>query len=407
MDYKTLYDNFWRYYSEYGRVPGKNSLKATDGFISSYQYTKFYNNKKWNEIVILMGATPNNTMWAEEELICLQVNWEKYDDEQLSKELNKTIDSIRYKRNELGLHRASKKQKWERWEIDYLKENFAFTPEDEIAEKLSHRKYSTIRAYATKTLKIKRYNHLHKFKLEGEKRICKDCNKILPENDQFFYRDRNGFRTRCKECWDLNVEMKSRKNGKVTIRLKNELLIQGAAYCSSCKDWLETSKFRTNFNDVENIHRYCEECERKYLREYHLKKRLGPNYSEDDYYDNLIVDSEGNRCDSIPEMIISNWFISKGIQYISHPLYRDYFDKDQTRRRLDWVVSYNGREYYIEYFGLWSSQQLNNPFIYKYIKKAKKKISNLSSWGYIDNCIFIFPGDLENKTLDEIFKQII
>lgn len=116
-----------------------------------------------------------------------------------------------------------------------------------------------------------------------------------------------------------------------------------------------------------------------------------------------IYDKLGNFCYSIPEQTISNFLIDNGIKFQKEYSYSNIFKNDE--RRFDWVFDINGKRYYVEYFGLYREGVSS---IYKnYKKKTRKKIKDLYKAGLIDQCIFIFPWDLENRSLEDIFEPIL
>ncbi len=332
-----------RFIKENYKIPTRDDMRINNGYISSYQYEKFYNTRKWNKILEYLGITDlNNKIWNQDEILFLRNNWENFSDETIAKKLNRTVNSISYKRNELELYRQNQKQEWQDWEIQYLIYNFYNASQEEIENTLNHRKWETIRAYATKILKLKRKNHLYKYKLNNGMRICKKCNNILKENNDNFYTDRNRtYRSYCKKCWS----------------------------------------------------------------EIYYEKTYGENYKQTYYelYKNL-YDLNNEKCDSVPEKIITNWFIKNNIKYIKQPYYKDYVE-DKTNRRFDWIVIKNNSKYYIEYFGLWDISS-KNQYLKTYTYKAKKKIKLLYKYNSLNNCICIFPYDLKNKSLNEIFADI-
>ena len=299
-----LISEFWRWVNEHkGKTPTRNDFQIKYGYPSSFQYEKMFNTRKWNIILKEFGIKPNNEFWKDEEIDFLKNNWENMSDIILAEKLNKTEYGLRYKRNELNLFRQSQQQKWQEWEIEYLKENFYDTPQEEIQNKLNHRKWETIRAYATKKLKLKRHNRLHKYVLPNNKRQCKKCQNIFDENADNFYKDRTGFHTLCINCFKEEDEIKNRENGIITKKLRLELFNNGYSYCGSCKEWKTNSEFSKTKHDKFGIRRWCIDCTKKNFREYYIKRTYGEDFTEEDYYtlNKDLYDILGNKCDSIPE----------------------------------------------------------------------------------------------------------
>ena len=339
-----LFNIFWKWVKDHdGNIPKKDDMTLENGYTSSYQYEKFYKTRKWNIILEKMGVTPSVKLWEDYEILFLKNNYSLLSDEDIANKLNRSVGSIIYKRNELGLLRQSIKQEWSEWEIEYLKNNFYMQEQSIIEATLNHRKWETIRAYATKQLKLKRKNKFYKYTLDNGMKICKECNKQYEATSDYFYKDRDGLRSYCKKCWREN--------------------------------WYK-NKYGENYKNVY----------------YDLNKHL--------------YDKNNNICDSLPEKIITNWFIDNDIKYIKHPYYKDYLKNEKTMRKFDWVIKNKNKNILVEYFGLWDVYR-DNEYLRVYTKKAKKKIKRLYKAGLINNCIFIFPSDLKNKKISDIFANIL
>lgn len=118
-------------------------------------------------------------------------------------------------------------------------------------------------------------------------------------------------------------------------------------------------------------------------------------------------DKNGNLCRSLPEFDISNYLIDNFNLVEKEVLYTEIFKNElNSPRKFDWKVYAGNIEYYVEYFGMYE----RNPKWHvteKYSNRTKKKIKDLYKAETTDKCIFIFPNDLKNKTLDEIFSKYI
>ena len=119
-------------------------------------------------------------------------------------------------------------------------------------------------------------------------------------------------------------------------------------------------------------------------------------------------DKLGQLCKSIAEKDISNYFIDNNIKFMKEIPYSDIIvnNKEGNSRRLDWTIFINNNKYFVEYFGMYDRNPRGS-IGRKYSNKTKKKIKDLYKAGVNDNCIFIFPDDIKNKTLDEIFSKYI
>lgn len=388
-----------------GKTPCRDDMKVEDGYPSSYQFENVFGTTKWNEILNEAGIEPNNVFWTREEEQFLYENWNMLSDEELAVELNKKVHGVRYKRVELGLLKQSRKQKWQSWEIDFLNENFFEGEQHMICEVLEHRKWETIRAYATKNLKLKRKHKLYKYRTEDGKRLCKKCNHTFPESQEFFYKDKDGYRTLCINCYNEEQERIARENGVMTRKFIKEKFEMGVSYCGKCGSWKSIYDFRNNYNDLKQLHRWCAECETKYMRIYNLKKSYGVNYEEMYFEENKhLLDSNGVKWDSMDERHITNWLINNQFIFEKGPYYKDVFEGDNSKRRFDWIVWIEGKACLVEYFGMWDTQSEHEIFV-KYSEKAKKKIKKMYLNRDEFNFILIFPSDLNHKRLSDIFSQ--
>jgi len=405
LDEKMVFlkEELYRWIAENnGKVPCKDDMKVKDGFPSSYEYQKVFGLPKWNDILFELEAKPNNVSWTNEGKQFVIENWGEMSDSELAISLNRTKSSIVFIRQELGLFRQIQKQKWLEWEIEFLKENFNAGGQDYITKVLSPRKWETIRAYATKNLKLKRKHSNYFYQLGDGTRKCKECEEVFFENEENFYSDGTGFRTSCISCYNDEQERIARKGGALTKKLKEEKFVEGLARCSGCKEWQSVHEFRNNHSDLRQLHRYCEEFEKEYLWNYYLEKRYGPNYLE--WYPKLkrhLYDERNVKWGSIDEVMITNWLIKNGYDYKKEPKYKDIFTDDESGRLFDWNVNINGEDYLVEYFGLWDYNS-STKYIENYTDNAKKKIEKLYKNRDSYNFIVFFPNEL--KDLEKVFS---
>jgi hypothetical protein len=115
-------------------------------------------------------------------------------------------------------------------------------------------------------------------------------------------------------------------------------------------------------------------------------------------YSHYCFNKNGERCSSLPEMVISNIFIDNDIKYTYEPYYREVVATD-VNYRFDWKINYNNADIYIEYFGFYhSNSELNND----YISKANEKM-RLCDEGNV-NLISLYRKDLKNNFIGLIDK---
>jgi len=117
----------------------------------------------------------------------------------------------------------------------------------------------------------------------------------------------------------------------------------------------------------------------------------------------VIYDKNNEICKSYIERDITNFFIDNNIKYSKETLYKSIISNCKKRIRLDWKIEIDYGIKYIEYFGMFRKNPrggIDN----RYTKLAKEKIKLIKNNNLIDDFIFIYPEDIENKTLIEIFK---
>jgi hypothetical protein len=403
---EDLISEIWRWIKEHnGKRPSKDSMKVKDGYPSFYQYKEHFKKNKWNEILVLAGVQPNNSIWTEVEDSYLRTNWTDKSDKDIATQLNRTEAGVSYRRKELGLLRQSKKQVWEEWEKKYLKENFYDAEQEEICRVLSHREWETIRAYATKTLKLKRKNKLYKYQIGEGMRQCKGCEEVFEESEDNFYRDGSSFRALCKQCYNEEQEREARAKGVRTRKFVSEMFIKGYSYCGGqCKNWKKNEEFRRTYDDIEQLHHYCEECEKEYMWQYNLKNQFGDNFEEIylEKYKNQF-DIKGTKWDSEVEKYIADWLIRKEFNPKKGPFYKDIFKNDESKKKFDFLIRIGDCDFLVEYFGLWDIKS-KSPRHKKYVKKAKKKIKIMVKSDVEYKFLIIFPSDLKYKRWEDIFK---
>lgn len=137
-------------------------------------------------------------------------------------------------------------------------------------------------------------------------------------------------------------------------------------------------------------------------------KAIGADYSkiekDNGMFGTLCVDADGNICNSVAEMQFDNYFISKGISFRKEVPYSEIITG--CGYLLDWVLQFESKNWYVEYFGLYNENS-KDCSISRYTNKAKHKMQILCENGFSRQCIFIYPNDFKNKSMDEIFAQVL
>lgn len=120
----------------------------------------------------------------------------------------------------------------------------------------------------------------------------------------------------------------------------------------------------------------------------------------------ICCDNKGELCKSIPERDITNFLIENEVAYEKETPYSDILpDEIAGQRRFDWkVIDSNLNVYYIEYFGMYNSR---GHIGRRYVKKARKKIRDIYKNGMYNNCIFLFPRDIKEKSMSDLLSKVI
>lgn len=336
--------------------------------------------------------------------------------------------------------------KWSDEEKEYLIKNYMNTPKEEILYKLEGRTWEGIRSYAVKGLGLRREKKTL-IRDGGINRECKTCKNIYPQTEEYFYRDKKGFRVHCKECWNLLQEEQRKSNGALTHTEKEKMFAQGLRYCGRCECWKETKQFyatkrkqRMEWNDY---HHWCRECESRYISARNILKNSSilryNRWQIDDicrviqYIKTgdeklleclsnkgdltgvvstvhtimqngsrgaVLISSKGEVCQSQTELEIAEFLMCNNMSYEKDPSYSEIFGEDN--RKFDFKIFYNEKIYYLEFFGLYGSTKNK-----AYSKKADKKVEELKQKGVSDQCLFIYPDMLNEEDIYSILIRML
>ena len=94
----------------------------------------------------------------------------------------------------------NKGEKWTEEEKELLKISYCISTKEKLMELFPNRSWDAIRTYACKELGLNRKRKTW-VRDDGKRRECKACGKIFPQTEEYFYKDKKGFRTYCKKCW--------------------------------------------------------------------------------------------------------------------------------------------------------------------------------------------------------------
>jgi len=120
-------------------------------------------------------------------------------------------------------------------------------------------------------------------------------------------------------------------------------------------------------------------------------KRRYNNFGK--YIKKYITD-KGAICLSKSEYIITCWLELHNIIFDKEVYYKKVLNNDNSRRKFDWIIYHNNKIYYVEFFGLIRNKLYKQGALQK-IEDCKKNNIDL---------IAIYPKDLKNKSLEEIFS---
>lgn len=183
----------------------------------------------------------------------------------------------------------------------------------------------------------------------------------------------------------------------ISLDLSNEEIIQ------IYKDFIEDSQLVPSYGYASQI--YILPSTTTVLRRFNCTwnefiKMLG--YEPNDCRYNQTEAKDGTMCNSLSEAVVHNYLLTKNIKNLNkETLYRDILSNELLQekagyKRLDWTFEYEGKVYYVEYFGMMG--------VCDYNKRHDEKISLITQDGKLDNFIGIYPKDL-NK-LDIVFDFI-
>jgi len=166
---------------------------------------------------------------------------------------------------------------------------------------------------------------------------------------------------------------------------------------------LKRVPYLSDFSSRSNIASYT--TYKKYFKSIeNVCKLLGIDYEL--YYKGagagkICLDNNGGLCKSLIERDISNFLIANNITFEKGSSYSELIDGD--KRQFDWKFKINNIPYYIEYAGMYHRKPRGGIDM-RYTKKIKKKIKDLYKHGYFNQCLFIFPWDIKNRSLSDIFN---
>ena len=124
-------------------------------------------------------------------------------------------------------------------------------------------------------------------------------------------------------------------------------------------------------------------------------------YTPNEVTYNKTYAKDGTYCSSVGEAIIHNYLLTLNLEdleketYYKNILSDKQLQEEAGYKRLDWTFKYNGKSYYVEYFGMMGYE--------KYNERHDFKIKLIEKDGKMGNFIAIYPNDLHN--LDKIINN--
>lgn len=283
--------------------------------------------------------------WTEDELFYLKENYKKTKMKEMIKYLNKSSGAIRRKAQKLKLKRLSRNGKIYKKSLplsEYQKEeisnSYLLLTASEIARKIGKSLTSVISYCEKNNLQLKR------------------SRKILDNfSDEFLL---------------SSIVEESDKLGR-------------------CVTFLELSKI----DYLPDVSIYYE----KFGSFTNACLLAGVLPISNGIYGKICYSKNEDRCLSVGEKVITDFFIENNIPYKKEVPYRD-FVQTKLNYVADWKI-YNGTM--VEYFGFIKNKS-DSKVIKSYLKKTKKKILFCKK-NNID-LISIYPSDVNLEKLNEIFK---
>lgn len=366
---------------------------------------------------------------TDSEIEFIKQNYKSMTDAEIADKLGRGVSTIKKKRREfVGLKAKSRVSVlWSDNEVEILERYYPYETWDVILQKLPNRKKGSIISKAYK-MKIKRDCHFWNeeelglaIKMYNNGCSYAEMNKAL--NYKF---TESSIATKL-----FNIgTMKSNKwtEKELSILLKNyesdckyvyqqidrkPRQIQEKARSLGLKHPLTWMKYEDNYikENYKTMKDYemADVLDRTGRAVKWRRNKLGLKSYFYSHFGNSCIAKDGTVCLSYAEMCIHNYLVSKNLDIKKEVYYKDVILSDKTERRFDWSIVDDSQNntWYIEYFGMYSPNRKNSKAISAYNLRTKKKIKDLYKAGIIDKCMFIFPNDLKNKTLDEIFGEYV
>lgn len=346
---EDLISEFWRYYEENGVYPKKSDMKHKNGFPSNDSYV--YNFGSWNNFLNHVGV--------------------------------------------LG------ESRWYKCDEDVLRNYYPCKSEEFIKENLMiKRGWSQIKKKAS-SMGIKRRFRSDKFSVEfmvSELKRYVEENGKSPTHDEF----------------SKNKDYISTKSIKKEFGSWNNFLM-------FCDINIKSTRVHSK-SDVDNfiLSFYNENLTPPTASQMPFSRTLLNNYYEsikdacislgipicDSGFGNVFTDDFGNVSLSSSEYLISNFLINNKIVFKKDFYYNNIFNVQNCQKTMDWLICKDDVDYVVEYFGMYRKNS-NNLIHKKYMQSIEEKLGILNQNNYIDKSILIYPKDLKDKSLEDIFSEIL
>lgn len=394
LDKEFLASEFWRYFEEFKRVPKKTEMDQARGYPSITPYVKNWGS--WTNFLKDIDVLGEDGWLVADEQVLLSLYESGKKDKIIESLLvTRSWSTIKQKAAKMGLkrNRSLAKRKVTNEEmlrkLKMLSIELNRTPRvtdlEQSDDLLGHKSYAERFGSWNEALRLIGLTpntdfNVDKKNMIEEVKLFYELNQTVPKSTDVRFS-----RTAFQNYWST----------------WNDLLLESRIPITN-KRWLKDERIEKYFNNnidtlldlAHSLNRipmqeeYCDELEKvedgEFLSRNFIKSRYDLTYREmcakflpeeilNSPNNNVFLDNEGNRCFSLSEMRISNFFLENGLSISREFPYRDVVNTD-TDMRFDWKIE-GEFPVYVEYFGLYRKDRLEKDIFKNYYETTHRKIN--------------------------------